>query len=195
MREVTNSNAISDDEGYVCDCEAFGLGAHEFVALYRRSVDNSINGLRRRRRQEQVIRKARRAFCILGAAGLSLSNASPSVMAQPFAHSNELQFTLADIKSEIVSKDAAPTYEMMIRRCRSRIDGSIRAINDAIRVEKFEKEFQHVITDLFYLDDHHASAVTMFQVKDHDGFVVMNEVRANLALPSCTVSKISFGLV
>lgn len=195
MSQVTNSSAASANESDVCDYEPFGLGVYESVALYRRSVDNSINALRRRRRLEQVIKKARRAFCILGAASLSLSNASPSVMAQPIAGSNALQFTLADIKSEIVSKDAAPTYEMMIRRCRSRIDGSIRAINDAIKIRQIDKEFQHVITDLFYLDDNQASAVTMFQVKNHDGFVVMNEVRANLALPSCTVSKISFGLI
>lgn len=195
MSEVTNSNAMRENEDYVRDCEAFGLGAHEFIALYRRSVDNSINGLKRGRRREQVIRKARRAFCVFGAAGLSVSNALPSERAPPFAHSDEVQFTLADVKAETISKDDAPTYEMMIRRCRSGIDGSIHAINVAIKDREISKEFQHVVTDLFHIDDHHASAVTMFQIKDHDGRIVMNEVRAKLELPSCTVSKISFGLI
>lgn len=193
MSELTKPNATSEYEGYFLECEAFRLGAHAFVTLHRSSSDNSINGLRRRRRREQVIKKTRRAFCILGAAGLSLSNVQPSVTAQPFVGFDQLRVALVDIKSDNISKGTAPTYEMMINNCRSRLNGSIPAINDAVDNRQINRDFQHVVTDLFYLDDHRASAVTMFQVKGRDGHILVKEVRAILDLPSCTVSKISFG--
>lgn len=194
MNEITSPNNTSDGKIYSCTREALTSGAHEFVTLYRRSLDYSISGSRRRRRREQVIKKARQAFFILGAVGLSLSNAPPGVMARQFAYSDELRFRVTDVKYEATLKENSPNYETMIRQCRSRIDGSIDTVTDKIRNQYLQIEFQHIATDLFYVDDHNVSSVTMFQTKDRHGLIVTNEVRANLALPSCAVSNISFGL-
>ncbi len=192
MADLRSSMAASTTERHPGAGGSAAWVAETRHGLLRRSAEQSINTALRGDREHRIRRKVIRASCLVGAAGLVLSNAAPGAIVEPGAAPIEVQLITADLRPGSAPSQSALSYEMMLRSCRSGIDGSFRGINDAIRQVKPYARSQHIVSNVFQVDSHLASVTTMFRVADARGLDVIKEVRAEVALPSCAVSKLSF---
>lgn len=190
MGYLNHPTAASEGERH-CDGDDPSLpAARKIYGVQRRSADKSINAARRQRRADQITGKVKRMLLSLSAASMSLSNATPGALTEPNLLTSEVRFAIEDIEIVTAEKAGASSSEMMLANCRSKLDGSIRGINDAAHKSGNGARAEHIVTEVFDIEEQRASAVSLFRVQDHRGFEVVKEIRAEVALPSCAISTL-----